>query len=391
MPVSATSRHETANLPARPGRADDLEDLDLAAAGFVDAFTTEDPVKRRQARDELIGFALPFAGRLARRYRQRGEPTEDLEQVARLGLVKAVDRFDPGRGSFTAYAAATVTGELKRYFRDRTWGAHVPRGLRDLSVDVVKARASLTHELSRQPTGAEVAERLEIGEAQVRAVDESRAAYGPLSLDAPIRDGEACLGDLIGSPDGPLESLDERVSLRDLLTRLPRRERRLLAMRFYGNMTQAAIATELDISQMHVSRLLSTTLTWLREGMLGDRVPPWPIAAGPDVPPVAITVVRDCRTCVVRVVGEIDRDTAADLRRALARAATMPRITQVRVDLARVTFIDAAGASALLCGHGLARHRDVRLRLVGVQPYVQRVLLACGLARSHGGRTSPRS
>lgn len=253
-----------------------LEDLDAAAIAYA-ARIAEVPEERRQeAREELVRFALPFAGRLARRYRGRGEPLEDLEQVARLGLVNAVDRYDPERGSFTAYAAITIVGEIKRHFRDRTWGVHVPRRLRDLILEVGQATAALTSELSRSPTVTELAERLDTSEEEILAALESAAGYSPASLNAPVGGESAAeFGDLVGESDTDLESVDDRVTVSGLLGRLPWRERRILAMRFYGNQTQAEIAARFGISQMHVSRLLSRALTWLRQAMLTDAPAPW--------------------------------------------------------------------------------------------------------------------
>ena len=254
-----------------PRPTTDLEDLDTAALIFRRSGPHRDGCAQRQARDELIAFALPFAGRIARRFVWRGEPIDDLEQVARLGLVKAVDRYDPQRGSFTAYAVATMVGELKRHFRDRTWGTHVPRGLRDLSVVVGRATSVLTHELSRPPTAGEIAERVHTSEADIHSVRECVAAYLPTPLSMPVGgDGRWRLEDVAGSPDAQLELVDDRLSVRNLVGRLPEREQRILAMRFYGNLTQADIAERIGISQMHVSRLLARSLTWLRHAMLND-------------------------------------------------------------------------------------------------------------------------
>ncbi|WP_341715980.1 SigB/SigF/SigG family RNA polymerase sigma factor [Micromonospora sp. FIMYZ51] len=253
-----------------------LEDLDSAALAYAARIEGLPPERRQEARDDLVRFALPFAGRLARRYRGRGEPLEDLEQVARLGLVNAVDRYDPERGSFTAYAAITIVGEIKRHFRDRTWGVHVPRRLRDLILEVGQATAALTSELSRAPTVAELSKRLETPEEEILAALESAAGYSPASLNAPVGgESSAEFGDLVGESDIALESVDDRVTVSGLLHRLPWRERRILAMRFYGNQTQAEIAARFGISQMHVSRLLSRALTWLRQAMLADTPPPW--------------------------------------------------------------------------------------------------------------------
>jgi RNA polymerase sigma-B factor len=238
-----------------------LEDLDAAATDYATRMAGASGAERAVLRDALTRTCLPFAGRMARRYRGRGESLEDLEQVARLGLVKAIDRYDPERGSFTAYAVITISGEIKRHFRDRTWGVHVPRRIQDLSLEVGHASMVLTTELSRTPTPLELAERLKVSEAAVMEALESAAGYSPSSLNAPAGgDGPVEFGDLLGDHDSDLEMVDDKLTVAGLLLRLPARERRMLAMRFYGNRTQAEIAAELGISQMHVSRLLSRSL-----------------------------------------------------------------------------------------------------------------------------------
>ncbi|SCL22106.1 RNA polymerase sigma-B factor [Micromonospora pallida] len=363
-----------------------LEDLDAAALAYAARIEGLPPERRQEARDDLVRFALPFAGRLARRYRGRGEPLEDLEQVARLGLVNAVDRYDPERGSFTAYAAITIVGEIKRHFRDRTWGVHVPRRLRDLILEVGQATAALTSELSRTPTVAELAERLETPQEEILAALESAAGYSPASLNAPVGgESSAEFGDLVGESDNALESVDDRVTVSGLLHRLPWRERRILAMRFYGNQTQAEIAARFGISQMHVSRLLSRALTWLRQAMLADAPPPWQNGAEAESARTRIAVRHAGDRVVVEVGGEVDRDSADQLRRAVLGALTgQPR--EVVVDLDGAGGVDAGGVAALVAGRDAAQRSGVPLRLTGAQPAVRRSLTAAGLAPA----TAPR-
>ncbi|SCL28714.1 SigB/SigF/SigG family RNA polymerase sigma factor [Micromonospora inyonensis] len=357
-----------------------LEDLDAAALAYAARIEGLPPERRQEARDDLVRFALPFAGRLARRYRGRGEPLEDLEQVARLGLVNAVDRYDPERGSFTAYAAITIVGEIKRHFRDRTWGVHVPRRLRDLILEVGQATSALTSELSRAPTVAELAERLETPQEEILAALESAAGYSPASLNAPVGgESSAEFGDLVGESDNALESVDDRVTVSGLLHRLPWRERRILAMRFYGNQTQAEIAARFGISQMHVSRLLSRALTWLRQAMLADAPPPWQNGAEAESGRTRIAVRHAGDRVVVEVGGEVDRDGADQLRRAVLGALTgQPR--EVVVELDRAGGVDAGGVAALMAGRDAAERSGVPLRLTGAQPAVRRSLTAAGLA-----------
>ena len=178
-----------------------LEDLDLAATDYAARCCSAGDTERAELRERLVAHCLPFAGRMARRYRGRGENLEDLEQVARLGLVKAVDRYDPGRGSFTAYAVITISGEIKRHFRDRTWGVHVPRRVQDLSLEAGHVSVALTTELSRAPTDAELAARLQVSEFTLRDAQVSAGGYSPSSLNLPAggQDG-AELGDLLAAP-----------------------------------------------------------------------------------------------------------------------------------------------------------------------------------------------
>ena len=359
-----------------------LEDLDAAAIAYA-ARIAEVPEERRQeAREELVRFALPFAGRLARRYRGRGEPLEDLEQVARLGLVNAVDRYDPERGSFTAYAAITIVGEIKRHFRDRTWGVHVPRRLRDLILEVGQATAALTSELSRSPTVTELAERLDTSEEEILAALESAAGYSPASLNAPVGGESAAeFGDLVGESDTELESVDDRVTVSGLLGRLPWRERRILAMRFYGNQTQAEIAARFGISQMHVSRLLSRALSWLRQAMLADTPAPWQTGGGEAAgTPARLTVRHVGDRVVVELSGEpIDREIAEQVRQAVTEAVSTGHPTEVAIDLTDITRLDGTAVAALVAGRDAAHRCGVRWRLARAQPAILQSLHAAGL------------
>jgi RNA polymerase sigma-B factor len=358
-----------------------LEDLDVAAIAYADRREGATPAEAEASREQLIRYCLPFAARLARRYRGRGEYLEDLEQVARLGLVKAIDRYDPERGSFTAYAVITISGELKRHFRDRTWGVHVPRRVQDLSLEVGHAAMLLTSTLARTPTTGELAERLGVSEAAVQEAVESAAGYSPASLNVPVaEDGAMEFGDLLGDVDADLESLTDKLTVTDLLLRMPMRERRMLAMRFYGNRTQAEIADELGISQMHVSRLLSRALTWLREAMLSDEPPHWDGESRGSRPGMQVSVAREGDGLVVRVRGEVDRDTADRLRIGLRHAIAGKGVPSVLVDLTAVPLVDAAGVSVLLESAQTAATAGVGFGVTGAQPYVARILAVSGLA-----------
>ena len=252
-------------MDERQALAEDLDDV-VSELARQD---TRDPVERARLRDRIIEVGLPLAVRIARFYQGRGEPFEDLVQVAAVGLIKAVDGYDPGRGPFSHFAGPTVRGELKKYFRDLGWTVRVPRRLQELKMEMSQAHRVLTHKLGRAPSVADFARYLDLDEKQVAEGLDLAHAYQPVSLDAapPGKVDASELGTVLGARDPELESVADRMTLANLLTRVPERERRILHLRFSGNMTQAEIAAECGISQMHVSRLLTQTLAWLREAM----------------------------------------------------------------------------------------------------------------------------
>ncbi|MEV6053544.1 RNA polymerase sigma factor SigF [Streptomyces sp. NPDC052107] len=223
-----------------------------------------------ELRNQLVRMHLPLVEHLARRFRNRGEPLDDLTQVATIGLIKSVDRFDPERGvEFSTYATPTVVGEIKRHFRDKGWAVRVPRRLQELRLALTTATAELSQLHGRSPTVHELAEKLSISEEEVLEGLESANAYSTLSLDVPDTDDESpAVADTLGAEDEALEGVEYRESLKPLLEDLPPREKRILLLRFFGNMTQSQIAQEVGISQMHVSRLLARTLAQLREKLL---------------------------------------------------------------------------------------------------------------------------
>ena len=225
---------------------------------------------RLRIRSELVEMHLPLVEYLARRFRNRGEWLDDLTQVATIGLIKSIDRFDLGRGvEFSTYATPTIVGEIKRHFRDKGWAVRVPRRLQELKLALTKAVGELAQREGRAPTVAELAAHLQMTEEEVLEGLESANAYSTVSLDAPDSGDEdaPAVAESLGVLDEALEGVEYRESLKPLLERLPPREKRILLLRFFGNMTQSQIATELGISQMHVSRLLARTLTQLREGL----------------------------------------------------------------------------------------------------------------------------
>jgi RNA polymerase sigma-B factor len=230
--------------------------------------------RRLGARDALVEQHLPLVEHLARRFRNRGEPYDDLVQVATIGLIKSVDRFDLERGvEFSTYATPTIVGEIKRHFRDKGWAVRVPRRLQELRLSLASATSELSQKQGRSPTVAELAAHMRITEEEVLEGLESANAYSTLSLDAGDSgsgDEPMPVADTLGSEDESLEGVEYRESLKPMLEQLPPREKKILMLRFFKNMTQSEIANEIGISQMHVSRLLARTLAQLREGLLLD-------------------------------------------------------------------------------------------------------------------------
>lgn len=234
--------------------------------------------------DRLVADHLELARKLAYRYAGRGEPVEELVQVAMLGLVQAAKRYDPDRGNgFVPYAVPTILGEIRRYFRDQCWAVRVPRPLHDLYREILTARDRLSARLGRSPRPAELAEELEVTETEILQALECGTAYGAASLDGPEvgnsdADDGRTLGETLGAEDNELDVVEQREAVRDILNTLPDRERRIIVLRYFGERTQAQIADELGISQMHVSRLLSSTIDRIRTAVESDDPSPvrWP-------------------------------------------------------------------------------------------------------------------
>jgi RNA polymerase sigma-B factor len=222
-----------------------------------------------EAREELVSLYQPLAEYLARRFFGRGEPIEDLTQVASIGLLKAIDRFDTERGvKFSTYATATIVGELKRHFRDKGWALRVPRRLQESGLKVGRAVTDLYQDLGRAPTVREIAERTGLSEEEVLEAQETAQAYTTASLDAPTDEEGSTTGDRLGTEEESFEFLEGWASVAPAIRELPPRERHILYLRFFRGFTQTRIAEELGISQMHVSRLLSRTLSVLREQVI---------------------------------------------------------------------------------------------------------------------------
>lgn len=233
--------------------------------------------RRLQKRNQLATIHLPLAEHLARRFSGRGEPYEDLVQVATIGLIKSLDRYDPDRGvEFSTYATPTILGEIKRWFRDKGWAVRVPRRLQELRLSIGSATTELTHDLGRSPTVSELARFLQVTEEAVLEALESATAYSAVSLDSPDPGTEVGASPLetIGHEDEALEGVENREAITRILATLPERERRIIVLRFFRGMTQSQIAVDVGISQMHVSRLLSRTLAHLREALMVDPFEP---------------------------------------------------------------------------------------------------------------------
>jgi len=227
--------------------------------------------ERVALRNKLVTGYLPVVQHISPRFAGRGEPVDDLEQAGTVGLLNAVDRFEPGRGiDFLSYAVPTITGEVRRHFRDRTWSMRVPRRLKDLQSSINGAVGPLSQELGRAPRPSEIAARLGIATEEVVEGLDAQQAYRSTSLDELVSGADTALTDTLGVADAELDKVDYRQTLAPLLDELPERERTILVLRFFGNMTQTQIADRVGISQMHVSRLLAQTVASLRRRLLAD-------------------------------------------------------------------------------------------------------------------------
>ena len=271
-PATISERRPAVGLPASDElptcdleQRDDAELLDM-----IRSLPREHPI-REAACEVLVNRYRPLVRSCVRRFQNSPEPYEDLLQVGYVGLIKAINNYDPAAGTGLAgYALPCVSGEIKRYFRDKRWQVHVKRSLQELRLAVRNVTAELTQTLGHAPSDAEIADRLNVTEDELREVRRAELAFQSSSLDAPLADdeGRASLADLIGTEDPQLEHVLDMEAVWKHLSGLPDREQQLLLLRFYGNMTQAEIGKHLGISQMHVSRLLAEALEYLRERLL---------------------------------------------------------------------------------------------------------------------------
>lgn len=258
----------TTQVTGVPAGADDLEALDDAALLTMIQSLPRGDSRRDAAGEALVSRYQPLVRSCVLRYKNSTEPQEELMQVGYVGLLKAINNFDPRLGaSLAGYAQPCVSGEIKRHFRDRRWGVHVKRSVQELRLELRDTVAELTAELGRLPTDGELASQAGVSEDEVREVRQADLAFRAASLDAPVASNAegASLSELIGDEDPQLANVLDMQAVWAHWSELPEREQKLLLMRFYGNMTQAEIGQRLGISQMHVSRLLADALAYLRD------------------------------------------------------------------------------------------------------------------------------
>ncbi|PRY20168.1 SigB/SigF/SigG family RNA polymerase sigma factor [Pseudosporangium ferrugineum] len=370
------ARHLTRDeeVPRRP--VDDTERETEVLFRRLQEPTLSD-TERRRTRDRIVELNLPQAIRLTHRYRNRGQDAEDLRQVAAIGLLKAVDGFDPGRGKpFFGYLIPTVTGEVKRHFRDHGWDMHVPRRLQERYLVVTQARADLTQRLGHAPTAAELGAALDLDEREVLEALGAAAVYdvGSLNKRVSADDDAGERQEFVGAEDDALVSLCDRLALRDLVRDLPDRDRYILSQYFFAGATQERIAGALGMSQMNVSRLLRRTLDRLRLHLTDAA--DTPAEASYSAAGIAVTDTR--QAIVVTVEGETD---TALLGRALVDAAVRIGRGRVVVDLRSAGGAGPGMAKALVHAYRAAGAGGARIRVVNVPAGLYDLLCRLGVTR----------
>ncbi|WP_263995583.1 SigB/SigF/SigG family RNA polymerase sigma factor [Mycobacterium yunnanensis] len=259
----------TVELERPASDAPELPEVDEYADVMEMFRTLCDAADLGRRREAIFNRCLPLADRIARHYGGRGEDIEDLVQVARLGLVKAVNRFDHTKGShFVAFAVPTMMGEVRRHFRDHGWSMHVPRRLKDRHGHITRATMELTQTLGKAPTAGQLAELLDMRREDIVDSLLAAEAYRVHSIDAPVSSGDSAprmVSDTVGDVDFSFDRITDQETVRPLLAALPERERTVLYLRFFESMTQSQIAERIGVSQMHVSRILEKTLRELRD------------------------------------------------------------------------------------------------------------------------------
>lgn len=266
---------QRAEMKAAAARGRDRTNIDERLLLMADCANWNE---RRRRRQQIITECLPIADHIAYRFVGRGEPAEDLMQVARLGLVNSVDRFVPGKGRFMAFAVPTIRGEVRRHFRDSTWSMRVPRKVQETQLRVRRTVEMLSQRLSRPPTNQEVARELGVDVDDVSQSESAHSAYRPLSLDAPRGEPQGVhvtsIGESVGADDPRFEVVEDLIVLREVIAELDPRRRAILGMRFFDCLTQREIALRLNVSQVQVSRLLDGVLARLRQRMRVDAPTP---------------------------------------------------------------------------------------------------------------------
>lgn len=259
---------QRAETKAAAARGRDTTNIDERLLLMADCANRDE---RRRRRQQIITECLPIADHIAYRFVGRGEPAEDLMQAARLGLVKSVDRFVPGKGRFIAFAVPTIRGEVRRHFRDSTWSMRVPRKVQETQLRMRRTVEMLSQQLSRPPTNQEVARELGVAVDDISQSESAHSAYRPLSLDAPRGEPQGVhatsIGESVGAVDPGFGAVEDLIVLREVIAELDPRRRAILGMRFFDCLTQREIALRLNVSQVQVSRLLNGALTRLRQRM----------------------------------------------------------------------------------------------------------------------------
>jgi RNA polymerase sigma-B factor len=380
----------TTSYAVREPRRTPVDATETATAEFFAALQDNGgPAQTDRLRARIVELNLPFATRLAHRYRNRGQADEDLAQVAALALVKAVNGFDSGMGKpFFAYLIPTVLGELRKHFRDTGWAVHVDRGLQERHLELARARTSLAQRLQRPPTVEDLAADLNIEPAEVLEAWAAGNAYDHDSLNAGVTAGDdgAERLDFLGGDDPDLISISDRLALRELVRRLPGREHYIVTRYFFGDATQQQIAEELGMSQMNVSRLLRRTLQSLRQQLNGD---------GDDLPAPAGTAAISAHVAQGRVLvavrGEVDDRAAAQLRDVLVDTVVRERPQRIVVDLVGLGAAGGRLVRALVDAYRAGGHSGTTIAAINVPADLFAVLSRLGVTRLFPCRAAPRT
>jgi RNA polymerase sigma-B factor len=370
----------TTNYAVREPKRIPVDATEVATAELFAALDdSSGPAQADRLRARIVEINLPFATRLANRYRNRGQSGEDLAQVAAMALVKAVDGYDRNVGRpFFAYLVPTVLGEVRKHFRDHGWAVHVDRGLQERHLELARARVALVQRLQRPPTVEDLAAELRVSSADVHEAWAAGNAYDYDSLNAPVSPGEEGTErlDFLGGEDPALASAADRLAVRSLVNRLPDRERHILNRYFFGGASQHQIAAEVGMSQMNVSRLLRRTLESLRQQLDGE--------AGclPSPPGTATITTQVARGhAVVTVTGDVDDHSVARLRDVMVDTAVRERPRRLTVDLDGVGTVGGRLVRALVDAYRAGGHSGTMLVAINVPAPLLTLLTRLGVTR----------